>query len=118
MKMKTRAITLALLFGSMVFFACGEQKSGAESTENVKGAKMQEQENSTAENSESQAWNEACPVQGGEVNPNVPTVAHNGKAYGFCCRGCDEKFMEDPAKYSMNLSADGTEFLSEEHSTH
>lgn len=55
-------------------------------------------------------WNSLCPVMGGEVDPEVATVMYEGKAYGFCCKGCDKKFKKDPAKYSKNLSEDGKTF--------
>lgn len=58
-----------------------------------------------------QPWNKVCPVKGGEVDPEVETVEYNGKAYGFCCPGCDSKFKKDPEKYSKNLNEDGTKFI-------
>lgn len=62
------------------------------------------------EKSAATAWNKVCPVKGGEVDNETPTVEYNGKAYGFCCPGCDSKFEKDPEKYSKNLNEDGTEF--------
>ncbi len=56
------------------------------------------------------AWNAVCPVMGRKVNPKVKLEVYNGKAYGFCCAGCDAKFAKDPAKYSKNLNEDGTRF--------
>lgn len=57
------------------------------------------------------AWNAVCPVMGRKVNPKVKLEVYNGKAYGFCCAGCDAKFAKDPAKYSKNLNEDGTRFI-------
>ena len=42
--------------------------------------------------------NEICPVMGNEVDPDV-FVDYKGRRIGFCCPGCDEKFLEDPEKY-------------------
>lgn len=56
-------------------------------------------------------WNAVCPVLGNKVDPSVQTVTYNGKAYGFCCAGCDSKFKANPEKYSKNLSEDGKKFL-------
>lgn len=56
-------------------------------------------------------WNKFCPVRGGEVDPETPTVEYNGKNIGFCCPGCDGKFSKDPEKYLKNLSEDGQEFV-------
>ena len=57
------------------------------------------------------AWNSLCPVRGGEIDPEANKVEYNGKVYGFCCNGCDSKFMKDPEKYSKNISEDGKEFI-------
>ena len=67
--------------------------------------------NDTEEKVAVKPWNKVCPVRGNEVDPEVRTVEYNGKAYGFCCGGCDKKFSKDPEKYSINLSEDGTEFI-------
>jgi YHS domain-containing protein len=56
-------------------------------------------------------WNSVCPVRGEKVDKDIQTVEYNGKYYGFCCGGCDEKFKKDPGKYSKNLSDDGKKFL-------
>jgi YHS domain-containing protein len=57
------------------------------------------------------AWNAVCPVRGEKIDPEANKVEYNGKVYGFCCNGCDSKFIKDPEKYSKNLSNDGTEFI-------
>ncbi len=59
------------------------------------------------------SFNLVCPVQGEEVDPEAPKVLYKGKIYGFCCKGCDDKFMKDPEKYIKNLSSDGKKFLGE-----
>lgn len=56
-------------------------------------------------------FNKVCPLLGDEVAANSPRVKYKGKIWGFCCPGCDEKFMSDPAKYSQNVSADGKSYL-------
>ena len=56
-------------------------------------------------------WNKVCPVMGNKVNPKIGTVSYEGKAYGFCCAGCDAKFAKNPAKYSKNLNESGTRFI-------
>ncbi|HSD64125.1 MAG TPA: YHS domain-containing protein [Ignavibacteriaceae bacterium] len=57
------------------------------------------------------AWNELCPVRGEKIDTEASKVSYNNKVYGFCCNGCDSKFMKDPEKYSKNLSEDGKAFL-------
>jgi YHS domain-containing protein len=49
--------------------------------------------------------NKICPVEGGEVDPEV-TVTHKGKVVAFCCAGCDETFKKDPAKYLAIIAKD------------
>ncbi len=56
-------------------------------------------------------WNKFCPIRGGKVSAEAPTVEYKGKVIGFCCPGCDENFMKDPDKFVKNLSEDGSEFL-------
>ncbi len=58
-----------------------------------------------------EAWNAVCPVRGEEIDPEANKVEYNGKIYGFCCNGCDNKFMANPDKYSKNLSEDGKTFV-------
>lgn len=58
-----------------------------------------------------EAWNAVCPVRGETIDPEAKKVSYNDKIYGFCCNGCDKKFMKDPEKYSKNLSEDGKNFL-------
>jgi len=59
-------------------------------------------------------FNLFCPVQGEEVELDVPKVLYKGKVYGFCCKGCDDKFIKEPEKYIRNLSSDGKRFLGRE----
>lgn len=56
-------------------------------------------------------FNAVCPVLGNEVSGNVNPVEYRGKLIGFCCAGCDKKFMSDPEKYMKNLSTDGKTFI-------
>ena len=44
---------------------------------------------------------EKDPVCGMTVDPAraAATHEHAGKTYYFCCRGCQEKFRAEPAKY-------------------
>lgn len=56
-------------------------------------------------------WNSFCPVRGGEVDPETPTLQYQGKTIGFCCPGCDTKFMKNPEKYMKNISEDGKKFV-------
>lgn len=44
-------------------------------------------------NSTTVAVNTHCPIMGGKVSQEARTVEWNGKTIGFCCDGCDEKFM-------------------------
>ena len=57
-----------------------------------------------------EAWNAVCPVKGNKIDPEANKVEYNGKVYGFCCNGCDSKFIKEAEKYSKNLSEDGKTF--------
>ncbi len=41
------------------------------------------------------------PVCGMSVDPSAgkPTAEHGGQTYHFCCKGCRDKFVADPARY-------------------
>ncbi|MFQ5651952.1 MAG: hypothetical protein ACE5IY_18620 [bacterium] len=86
-----------------VLFSCskGQQTPEPDSGENT----VQEV------SSEPVAWNKVCPVSGGEVDLELPTVAYQGRVVGFCCPGCDEKFIETPEQFLKKLSQDGSEVL-------
>jgi YHS domain-containing protein len=47
-----------------------------------------------------------CPVMGEPINKEV-FVDYDGKRVYFCCKMCQAKFKEDPAKYLHKLSQDG-----------
>lgn len=42
--------------------------------------------------------NRRCPVMGNPVDPGV-YIDYQGRRIGFCCPGCDEAFLANPAKY-------------------
>ena len=49
--------------------------------------------------------NEICPVMGHEVDPDI-YVDYEGRRIGFCCAGCDKKFLADPEKYLKKIDAE------------
>ncbi len=52
---------------------------------------------------------EKDPVCGMTVDPAraKATYEHSGKTYYFCCRGCQEKFSAEPAKYLSSRKLEG-----------
>ncbi len=52
-------------------------------------------------------WNVHCPIMKEDINPTARTVMYKGKRIGFCCDGCDVKFMKDPEKYMSLLNEKG-----------
>ncbi|MHC4611860.1 MAG: hypothetical protein ACYS7M_16105, partial [Planctomycetota bacterium] len=48
-----------------------------------------------------------CPVMGEEINPKVFITLAEGRKIFFCCKGCDKKLRQDPAKYLPKLQAQG-----------
>ena len=57
-----------------------------------------------------QIWNNVCPVEGGKIKSDSPTIEHDGKLIGFCCSGCETKFEKDPETYLKNLNDDGSQY--------
>lgn len=117
MKFNTLNVSvLVLLFASIMLFACSGQENAndtATMTEHEHMAQQAQTEDvADAEMAEGEMpWNKVCPVSGGEVDPAVTTVSHNGKVYGFCCPGCDEKFADNPEHFAAKLSEDGSKLL-------
>ncbi len=48
-----------------------------------------------------------CPIMDEDINPQAFTTAANGMKIYYCCKGCDKKFLADPAKYAPKLVAQG-----------
>ena len=46
-----------------------------------------------------------CPVMGGKVNREI-YADYGGRRIYFCCKGCVNKFWQDPAKYSRKVDED------------
>jgi len=89
-----------------------EKKDKQECSKDSKCCSMKGEETSSLSGeSPKEAFNKLCPVMGNKVDPEVPTIEFEGKAYGFCCAGCDDKFRNDPEKFSKNLNEDGTKFI-------
>ncbi|MDX2127652.1 MAG: YHS domain-containing protein [Chloroherpetonaceae bacterium] len=103
---------ITIFFMLLAFSACSnsEQKSVSEKIE-VKSAK----DSLTAKTA---TFNSLCPISGEPVNDEANKVDYEGKTYGFCCNGCDEKFKSNPVKYAANLSPNGKEFIGKEESMH
>ena len=112
---KNAALVVSAVFLSFVIFtACSknhEQNQKEESAVVQTEQQMQMTSSKVGDDAETVAWNKVCPVTGEEVSSDAPTVTYDGKAYGFCCPGCDKKFKDDPEGYAKNLSADGTTFI-------
>jgi len=49
----------------------------------------------------------ACPVMKKDINPKSFITLKGGQKVYFCCGSCDKKFLQDPAKYTVNLKAQG-----------
>lgn len=48
-----------------------------------------------------------CPVMGETIDPKAFIKLKTGETIYFCCKGCDKKFLKDPAKYAPNLESQG-----------
>lgn len=49
--------------------------------------------------------NRICPVQGGEIDTENPTLAveYEGQRIGFCCPGCPQEFQRSPERYMEEM---------------
>lgn len=48
-----------------------------------------------------------CPVMGGSINPKSFSILPTGEKIYYCCPGCENKLLADPAKYAPKLAAQG-----------
>jgi YHS domain-containing protein len=48
----------------------------------------------------------ACPIMGGAIDKEV-YVDHEGQRIYFCCAGCDDAFLKEPAKYLKAMADAG-----------
>lgn len=48
-------------------------------------------------------FNAICPVKDLPVKANVPEMIYKDKIIGFCCKGCDEVFINNPNYYEEKL---------------
>lgn len=107
-------VSIIFLLSLSVF---AQDKSETEKSEMKEKTEMQEMhhqvsaDNDSKETASDKPWNAVCPIKGNPVEEGTAIVEYNGKAYGFCCPGCDSKFAKDPEKYSKNLSEDGKKFV-------
>jgi len=44
-----------------------------------------------------------CPIMDGNPINKAVFVEYEGKKVYFCCKGCEEKFLADPAQYIAKL---------------
>lgn len=102
---------LVLLFAAITINAQDKPKIGKQETKKECAGNCCGSEK--VKTSEAKIWNKFCPVKGGEIDTETATVEYEGKAIGFCCPGCDDKFSKNPEKYLKNLSEDGQEFIKE-----
>jgi len=52
----------------------------------------------SAQTVEKKAEEIKCPVTGEKADPKI-TTEYKGVTFSFCCEGCKEKFLKDPAQY-------------------
>jgi len=56
---------------------------------------------------DSYSYQTKCPVMNGEIDPGTFITLKTGQTIYFCCKGCDKKFLKDPAKYAPKLAEQG-----------
>lgn len=56
---------------------------------------------------DSYTYQTRCPISGEMIQPNVFTDLNTGQRIYFCCAGCGDKLLKDPAKYAPKLEEQG-----------
>ncbi|MFQ5806327.1 MAG: hypothetical protein ACE5I3_07750 [Phycisphaerae bacterium] len=83
--------------GRKVYFCCNGCKPTFEKDPAKFSAKLEA----------SYTYQTRCPVMGGKINPSAYVDLPTGQRVFFCCKGCDDKLLKDPAKYAPKLAAQG-----------
>ncbi len=99
--MRNLKIFLAVIIVMSLFAAYGVADCG---NCNKKAEKKAEHKHEMAEGNQ-----ELCPIMGNKINKDT-FIDYNGKRIYFCCAGCEEKFLEDPAKFMVKAKKEGVEF--------
>ena len=55
----------------------------------------------------SYSYQTKCPVMGESIDPKSFSVLSTGQTVYYCCKGCDKKFLANPAKYAPKLAVQG-----------
>lgn len=89
------------LGAALLLAACAGATPAPMSPEAVAEGAVEVEESLVAPGEAQMGDSTRCPVSGHSfvVDADSPKVEHEGKTYFFCCPGCDEKFLENPAKY-------------------
>ncbi len=85
---------LFLLIGPALYLSGCADAPTTEPAHNSAESPSDEMASSEADASQSGATvNTICPMMFQEVSPDAGTVEWDGKTVGFCCPGCDKKFL-------------------------
>lgn len=96
-KMKVLMASVTILAGLIVFTGC-EKKPSAQTPANDAAVTAQ------ADGAQAEAIVQTtCPVMEGNPIDKTLFVEYKGKKVYFCCKGCPEKFLENPEKYVTKL---------------
>ncbi len=60
-----------------------------------------------AELANSYTYQTTCPVMNEKIDPTSFSVLPTGQKIYYCCDGCGEKLVKNPAKYAASLAAQG-----------
>ncbi len=98
-------VLFAALAGLVFFAGCEHHEPAAQQAQ--QGQQMPMHEHASADQAQTEvvaavAEQTTCPVMGGPINKAIFTE-YKGKKVYFCCKGCDQKFQENPEQYVAKL---------------
>lgn len=47
--------------------------------------------------------NTICPVEGKKVSDKIPYLIYENEIIGFCCKGCDDEFINNSSYYLKKI---------------
>lgn len=96
-------VVVAALAGLVFFAGCERDEPTVQQSQQTEQMPMHE--HASADQTQAVvavAEQTTCPVMGGPINKAIFTE-YKGKKVYFCCKGCDQKFQENPEQYVAKL---------------
>lgn len=98
-------VVLAVVSGAYFMAGCSQGTDGTSEQAAQSGPAASQAGGGSGQSGGGQeVTQQVCPVMGGDINKDL-YVEYEGRRIYFCCKGCPEKFRENPEKYVKKLDS-------------